>query len=314
MAALMTALTRRTFFSLVAGVGAASLAACSAPAATPLVLGCGEPGGSYLEFGELLAQATRSSSAVAVSPLATEGSIDNIRLLRERRVDLGLSLVDSAADAGTDVVSIGRVYQNYLQCIVRADAGISRLSDLAGRTVSLGAPGSGAAATARRVLDAAGLQAAGTSGPILVERSFREAVNDLAAARIDAFFWSGGVPTPQITTLAQQVPVAVVDTTPALSALNAQFPDVYAATTIPSGVYGAARAVPTIGVANLLLARADLADGLARALVDALIDDAPALVPPDALGIQYLTPASLIDTLPLALHPAAEHRYRERYG
>ena len=92
------------------------------------------------------------------------------------------------------------------------------------------------------------------------------------------------------------------------------FPDVYAATTIPSRVSGAARAVPTIGVTNLLLARPDLGDDLARALVDALIDDAPALVAPDALGIQYLTPASLIDTSPIALHPAAERRYRERYG
>lgn len=310
----MTTLTRRAFFSVVAGAGALSLAACSTPASTPLVLGCGEPGGSYLEFGQLLAAATASSTAVSVSPLQSEGSIDNLRLLRERRVDLGLSLVDSAADAADDIVAIGRVYQNYLQCIVRTDAGISRLTDLAGRTVSLGAPGSGAAATARRVLDASGLDPSTGAGPRTVERTFRGAVDDLAAGRIDAFFWSGGVPTPQIAALAEQVPVSVIDTTPALAALSARFPDVYAATTIPSGVYGATRAVPTIGVANLLLARAELADSLARALVDALIDDAPELVAPDALGIQYLTPASLIDTSPIALHPAAELRYRERYG
>ncbi len=307
-------LTRRAFLAVVAGAGVSSLAACGAPTPTPLVLGCGEPGGSYLEFGTLLAAATQSSTAVSVSPLATEGSIDNLRLLRERRVDLGLSLVDSAADADGEVVAIGRVYQNYLQCIVRADSEIGQLSDLAERTVSLGAPGSGAAATARRVLLAAGLDPEGTTGPRPVERTFREAVDELAEARIDAFFWSGGVPTPQIAALAERVAVSVIDTTGALPALDARFPDVYAATTIPSGVYGAQRAVPTIGVANLLLARSDLADELARALVDALIEDAPALVPADALGIQYLTPASLIDTAPITLHPAAERRYRERYG
>ncbi|WP_219927647.1 TAXI family TRAP transporter solute-binding subunit, partial [Microbacterium sp. HMWF026] len=173
---------------------------------------------------------------------------------------------------------------------------------------------SGAAATARRVLVAADLDPATASGPATVERSFREAVDDLAERRIDAFFWSGGVPTPQIASLAARVPVSVIDTTTALDALVARYPDVYAATTIPSGVYGAERAVPTVGVANLLLARADLSAELARALVDALIDDAPALVSPDALGIQYLTPASLIDTTPVTLHPAAERRYRERYG
>lgn len=310
----MTPLSRRAFLSVVAGAGIASLAACAPAATTPLILGCGEPGGSYLEFGELLAAATRTSRAVAISPMATEGSIDNLRLLSEGRVDLALALVDAAAEAGGRVVAIGRVYQNYLQCIVRADSGISRLSDLAGRTVSLGAPGSGAAATARRVLVAADLDPATASGPATVERSFREAVDDLAERRIDAFFWSGGVPTPQIASLAARVPVSVLDTTTALDSLVARYPGVYAATTIPSGVYGAERAVPTVGVANLLLARADLSAELARALVDALIDDAPALVSPDALGIQYLTPASLIDTTPVTLHPAAERRYRERYG
>ncbi|MDQ1173939.1 TRAP transporter TAXI family solute receptor [Microbacterium testaceum] len=312
----MTALTRREAltWALLAG-STAVLSGCVPAAAPPLVLGCGEAGGSYLQFGELLADATSSSTRLRISPLPTEGSVDNLALLAARRVDLALSLVDSAvaADSAADVVAIGRVYQNYLQCVVRADGGIRSLDDLAGRTVSLGAPGSGAAATARRVLEVSGLAGSATP-PRVVERTFRDAVDDLEAGSIDALFWSGGVPTPQIADLATRVPIAVIDTTPALDGLARAYPEVYAATTIPAGVYDAPRAVPTIGVANLLLARSDLADDLVRALVDALIDDAPALVPADALGIQYLTPASLIDTAPLALHPSAERRYRERYG
>jgi len=308
-------LTRRGFLGV--GVAAASfaLAGC-APADPPTVtLGCGEAGGSYLQFGELLSEVSRAHGGVRVTALETQGSIENIALLADGRVDMALALADAAASSPVrgSFVAIGRVYQNYLQCVVRSADGPRSLVELTGRVVSLGAPGSGAAATARRVLDAAGL-GAGRTAPITVERSFRDAVDDLENGRIDALFWSGGVPTPQIADLAVRVPITVVDTTSVLPGLRRLSPDAYVATTIPAGVYGASSSVPAIGVANLLLSRPELDDASVAKIVDLLIDDSADLVPAGALGIQYLTPASLIDTLPIALHPAAKRRYRERYG
>lgn len=311
----MTALTRRGFLWAGVAAGAVGLAGCSPAPPRALTLGCGEPGGSYLEFGELLSAVARETGGVEITALTTEGSVENLALLDAGSVDLALSLADSAAAAtpGDDLVAIGRVYQNYLQCIVRAADGLTSLADLSGRVISLGAAGSGAAATARRLLDAGGLTSSSTP-PVTIERPFRDAVVDLEQGRIDALFWSGGVPTPQIADLAERTPIRVLDTTPVLPELLRRYPDAYVATTIPAGVYGADTSVPTIGVANLLLTHRDLDDDLARRLVDVLIDDAARLVPPGSLGIQYLTPASLIDTLPVPLHPAAERRYRERYG
>lgn len=311
----MTGLTRRGLLHVGVVAAALGLAGCAPVRRRDLVLGCGEPGGSYLQFGELLSAVAADDGGVGITALATEGSVENLALLDAERVDLALSLADSAAAASTraDLVAIGRVYQNYLQCIVRSADGMTSLDDLAGRTVSLGASGSGAAATARRLLDAAGLTS-GQGAPLTIERPFRDAIDDLERGRIDALFWSGGVPTPQIAELAGRTAIRVLDTTPALPELLRRHPDAYVATTIPAGVYGADAPVPAIGVANLLLAHPDLDDDLARRLVDVLIDDAARLVPPGSLGIQYLTPASLIDTLPVALHPAAERRYRERYG
>lgn len=310
----MTGLTRRGFLWAGVAAGAVGLAGCSPAPPRSLVLGCGEPGGSYLQFGELLSAVAHDAGGVEITALATEGSVENLALLEGGRVDLALSLADSAAAAPRDdLVAIGRVYQNYLQCIVRAGDGPTALADLSGRIVSLGAAGSGAAATARRLLDATGLTSA-PQPPLTIERPFRDAVTDLEQGRIDALFWSGGVPTPQIADLAARLPIRVLDTTPALPALLRAYPDAYVATTIPAGVYGAEEAVPAIGVANLLLAHPALEDDLARGLVDVLIDDAARLVPPGSLGIQFLTPASLIDTLPVPLHEAAERRYRERYG
>lgn len=312
----MTGLSRRGFLWAGIAAGAIGLAGCSPTPSRTLTLGCGEAGGSYLQFGELLSAAARDTGGdVEILAVPTEGSVQNLALLDAGRVDLALSLADSAAAAPTrgDLVAIGRVYQNYLQCIVRADGGPTSLEDLSGRTVSLGAAGSGASATARRLLDAAGLTS-GPTPPVTIERPFRDAVVDLARGRIDALFWSGGVPTPQIADLATTTSIRVLDTTSVLPELLRRYPDAYVATTIPAGVYGADTSTPAIGVANLLLAHPDLDDDLARRLVDVLIDDAARLVPPGSLGIQYLTPASLIDTVPVPLHAAAERRYRERYG
>jgi TRAP transporter TAXI family solute receptor len=311
----VTGITRRGFLGAGLTVAAFGLTGCSPTAPSSVTLGCGEAGGSYLQFGDLLANVSRVRGGVQISALETQGSVENLSLLNDARIDLALSLADAVAvsPARAEFVAVGRVYQNYLQCIVRSEGGPRSLADLAGRVVSLGAPGSGAAGTARRVLDAAGF-GPGQTAPVAVERPFREAVVDLEEGRIDALFWSGGVPTPQIADLATRCPIVVLDTTSVLPELRRRSPDAYVATSIPAGVYGAAAAVPAIGVANLLLSRPALDDAIVQRLVDVLIDDAAALVPPGALGIQYLTPASLIDTLPIALHPAAEKRYRERYG
>ncbi len=50
----MTALTRRGFLWAGVAAGAIGLAGCSPAPPRALTLACGEPGGSYLQFGELM--------------------------------------------------------------------------------------------------------------------------------------------------------------------------------------------------------------------------------------------------------------------
>lgn len=304
----------------IGGVGAlAGLSGCAGPGATSsLTMACGEAGGRYIQFGELL-RGAMAHRGTDLELITTNGSADNVLLLGDGSVDLGIALADTAeaaggsADAdGPPLVAIGRVYQNYLQCLVPADGPVRALADLAGRRVSIGAPGSGAAVTTRRLLGAAGLD--GADGVETREQLLVDALDALEHGTIDALFWSGGIPTPMVEELDARLPVALVDLGGAFPALEAAYPELYVSTRVPLGVYSSAAQTPTIGIPNLLLARPDLPDGVARTLVDALIDDAEALVPAGSVGVQFLTPANLIDTGALPLHPAARARYRERYG
>lgn len=307
-------LARRTVLVGAAAALASALAGCTLGQSPPrLAMACGERGGTYVQFGDLLRTVLADRGAATLEVLTSGGSVENLAMLAAGEADLAIALADAVAEHDGALVAIGRVYQNYLQCVVRTDGPVTTLDDLAGRPVAVGAPGSGAALTAARVLDAAGL-ATGTDAVVPVALLLPEAVDALRDGTIDAFFWSGGVPIPEVLRLQRDVAVTLVDLTPTLPVLTAAHPGAYASTSVPSGVYDTPGPIPAIGVSNLLLARPDLADDVAARLVDALVDDAEALVPDDSVGVQYLTASSLIDTDPVPLHAAARDRYRERYG
>lgn len=288
-----------------------------------LTIAAGELGGFYIEFAELLAAEIRAEQPrLRATAVRTEGSLDNLRLLAEGKADLALALADAAqARAGTTgaqptpVLAIGRVYENYLQLVVRADSAIAGLADLAGRTASLGASGSGAELTGERLLAAAGLGDGSGRPPLRVQhRQLADAVAALEAGDIDALLWSGGVPTPALAALAARRPIRLLPLESAISALRAMFGPVYEATTVPADAYGPAAPVATLGVANLLVCHPDADPALTATVARVLVTRAAQLVPQQALGTQFLDPRSLIVTAGIPLHPGAVTAYRALHG
>ena len=275
-------------------------------------LAAGEPGGFFWEFAGLLAAAADRAGTARLVPLRTGGSAENLELLGAGGADLAMSLSDTAQDspAAGQLRALGRVYENYFQVAVRDTAAIVAVADLAGRTVSIGAPGSGAAALSERVLATAGLAA--PDAVRRVRQSMRGAAAGLADGSVDAVMWAGGLPTPAFADAAGEI--RLLDLTDAVTMLRADHGMAYEPVSVPADVYGRHPAVTTVGVANLLLARGDVADGVAAALVDLLLDDSSALVPAQAIGSQFLDAQSLIQTGPVALHPGAAAEYRRRHG
>ena len=316
---MTTVVSRRTVLLLAAASAALGAVGCMprdgvTGGSVSIRMACGEPGGTYIRFGKLLAAALEGSEPIGrVSVLQTEGSRQNIELLSTGGAELAIALADAIDSADTGIVAIGRVYLNYVQCIVRSDSEIRTLEDLRGRTVSLGAPGSGTAHTARRLLELDGLNR-GDDRVIGIEQNLATAVSGLASKAIDALFWSGGIPLPALDGLPSGIQPRVLDLSTALPKLSELFPGVYHRTAIPAGVYGLLSSLPAIGVSNLLLMRDTTPGNVVRTIVDHLIDDAGSLVPDSSVGVQFLTPANLIDTAGVPLHPEAAARFAYRYG
>jgi uncharacterized protein len=290
--------------------------ACASTGSGPLVVAAGEPGGFYVEFCDLLVGRLRARG-VAADVVATGGSVDNVEHVGDGTATIAVALSDIALagmrseppfPAPVPLRALGRVYENYMQLVVRAEDPIRSTADLQGRAVSLGALGSGAAVFGDRLLAAAGVAARVTRRPFL------EAVDALERGGADALLWSGGVPTPALAELARRRPIRLLPLTQHLPELRARHGSVYEPVAVPAGVYGTSAAVPTVGVANLLVGAPGLPDGVADAVVRTLVADAPQLVPPSALGTQYLDQRSLIGTGDVPLHPGAAAAYRDLHG
>jgi uncharacterized protein len=308
------ALSRRAFIA----VSAAALAtACMHDEPGESVrLAAGDPGGLYLAFASLLAGRFQTHYPEAtVDVLPTEGTIDNLGRLRTGEADMGLALADVAerdratGPAQTAPLAVARVYENYLQVIVRDSAAVQQISDLRNMRVSIGPAGSGGAVTASVLLEAAGLQ-----DRVDIRRySLGDGLAQLADGGVDAVVWSGGIPTPAISDLDARLPLRMLDIGELARPMSdlGRYP--YVVHRVPTGAY-----VPpgtrSIGVPNLLLCRPDCPAELVAAFVDVIATDAPQLVPPYVRGLQYLDTPSMIQTGTIPLHPDAIRAYRRLHG
>jgi len=301
---------------------AVAVAGCGAgrPVADPpaeIVVAAGEASGVYYRYGRGLADALGETLPdSAVSAVVTSGSVDNIERLARGEAAVAFSLADTAAEAvlGTGpfprpvpLRALARLYTNSVHVVVPAGSAVQRVSDLRGLRVSAGAPGSGTEATATRMLAVAGLS--GAAVPSISHLGVQESAGALAAGRLDAFFWSGGLPTAGVQELVDTTAVRLLPTDDLLAGMRRDHGDFFVEQTIPGSVYGTSQDVSTIGVPNLLLVRADLPADLAAAVTATLFEAQPALVSvhPEA---RHLDPRSAITTAPVPLHPGAATYYR----
>lgn len=314
----------------LAGLLPPALAACT-PADSPdaVTVAGGEPGGFYLEFATLLAASLqRHGVARQATALTTGGSLDNLGQLIAGKATFAVALADAAAqreagkntsDAG--ITALGRVYENYVHCVVRKASGIRGIGELAGRTVAVGEPGSGTSLTTPRLLEAAGLGSVAAGGVgaagqavTVLNLGLNDGLAALRAGSVDALFWSGGVPTAAISAAHDDVGLNFLDLSLLLPALRSRYGVFYDRVLIPAGAYGGVPAVWTVGVTNLLLCRSDLDARTVKRTVELLVGHAEELIPRSSLGVQFLSPDSLINTAGIPLHPAAADAYRELHG
>ena len=314
----------RSRSSRVAGiVGIALITAAGAgcrepeppPARKEIRLTTGTPGARFHPLGQALARAYAAALPMLdVRLLDTAGSVANVEALERGDADVGLSYADVAYTAyvggldgrqasfaelrGIAVLELAPVH-----LVVRAGSKIADPTDLRGRRVAVGPPGSGSALTAEIVLRALGIDASAVDVEPL---KYNEAAAQLAAGTIDALFVNGSDPVDSVraSTLAgaRILPLGG----PAIERLRHDYP-FFRPAVIHGGTYpGHPAPIRTIGVDNLLLCRRGLDEATVHDLTQQFFAQLPSMSILSGLDLEQ-APAT-----PIPLHDGAARYYRER--
>ena len=272
-----------------------ALVACGSSASTKLTMGTGGTSGTYYGYGGVLGQYIKNNAGIDVTVVSTDGSKANIESIAAGDYQLGTVQSDVMAYAWAGTRSfetngaidsfrvVAGLYAESVQ-LVTMDPEIKSVADLAGKAVSIGAPGSGVYFNAMDVLAAAGLTEADINPQY---QSFADSTDALKDGKIDAAFIVAGAPTAAITELcttnsAYLVPIdgEVADK------LFAESP-FYTAYTIPAGTYaGQESDVTTVTVKATLIVSASAAEDDVYALTKAIFENTDAIAAENGKGAE----------------------------
>src|SRR5437016_3704568 len=238
----------KIFVSLIVGAALALSGGAHAQEKYSLSIATGGTGGVYYPLGGGLANLlSKYVPGMQATAEVTGGSVDNLKLIASGKPYIAFSMADAGQDAyrGEDKFKGNKVplrtlmilYPNRMHVVSIEGAGVTKMSDLKGKRVSTGSPGSATEVMAFRVIEAAGLD---RDRDMTRERlGVAESVNAIKDRKIDAFFWVGGLPTASVTDLAATpgVKIKMIDHANAVDKMNAKHGNLYVMDTIPSKTY-----------------------------------------------------------------------------
>ncbi|MEU7719660.1 TAXI family TRAP transporter solute-binding subunit [Streptomyces tibetensis] len=292
------------------------------PPSGTITFSTGTRAGVYHEYGKLLSdEIDKDMPDLKVRLQPSAGSQENVADVATGDADFAIAAADAVATyklgrgPGADRLrGVARLYDDYLQLVVPPDSDIRSVADLRGKRVAIGLPDSGVRLIANGVLRAAGIDP---------EKDIEPSSDgiDTGPKRLghglDAFFWSGGLPTDGLSRPAKKS-ASAFRFVPIDATLVARLHDqggatrYYRATKMPESAYPTiqrGKAVPTLAVSNLLITRSDMDPRLTEWLTRTVLDSR------DRIGAtvhsaQLVDVRTAIYTDPLKLHVGAQRYYQ----
>jgi TRAP transporter TAXI family solute receptor len=281
---------RRSLVISGLALAAAAFAGAAIAQQNTIAIATGGTGGVYYPLGGGMANVlSKYVPGVQATARVTGGSVDNLKLIHSKQSEVALVMVDAALDAlkGADkfkgnpvaVRTLLVLYPNRMHVVSVEGRGIEKMSDLKGKRVSTGSPGSATEVMAFRVIEAAGLD---RDKDLKRERlGVAESTNAIKDGKIDAYFWVGGLPTAAVTDLAASpgIKIKLVDHTEVVDKMNAKYGNLYTTGVIPAKTYpGQDKDNKIAVVQNILVANASMSDKTAYDIVKTFIEKQPELV------------------------------------
>jgi TRAP transporter TAXI family solute receptor len=316
---------RKAFAISALAVSAALIAgAALAQQGLNIAIPTGGTGGVYYPLGGGMANVlSKHVPGMQASARVTGGSVDNLKLIGSQQSEVALVMVDAALDAlkgedkfkgnPVDVRTLMVLYPNRMHVVSMEGTGVEKMSDLKGKRVSTGSPGSATEVMAFRVIEAAGLD---KDKDMRRERlGVAESVNALKDRKIDAFFWVGGLPTAAVTDLGAtpNVKIKMIDHADTVDKMNKKYDNLYTTGVIPAKTYpGQDKDNPIAVVQNILVANAKMSDKVAYDIVKTFIEKRDELVAVHAEAESIKLENQSPKNSPIPWHPGAMKYFSDK--
>lgn len=285
----------------------------------------GGTGGTYYPLGGMLAQMISNKVSIdgkSLSATAETGnaSVSNASLLGREGIEsafVAADILDAAykgekqfdGKAIKNIRALGALYPETVQLIVRKNEGIKTFTDLKGKSVSSGSPGSGQWQLLGDILAVNGM----TRKDIREDySSFAQSVEKIKDGNLDATLITAGTPTASVMELANHHEIAVIPLAgDAVERLLKDQP-YYAAVTLPANTYkGQDTDVQTLAVRAVWATHAGLDDKIAYEVTKALYENLDTLSKVHVKGKEISLDTAL-ESVSIPVHPGAEKYYKEK--
>ena len=307
------------------GYLAADSRSASAAETRFISIGTGGVTGVYYPTGGAICRRVnrdRKKHGIRCSAESTGGSIYNINTIRAGELEFGVAQSDWQYHAfnGTSkfqdkgkfekLRAVFSVHPEPVTVLARDDSNIKNITDVKGKRLNIGNPGSGTRGT-WEVMEAA-LGWSRSDLRLASEMKSAETAQALCDNKIDAYFWLVGHPSALTQETLSSCATHLVNVTgPAIDKLVADN-SYYRTATIPAGMYNNSNDIKTFGVGATFVSSADVPDDVVYVVVKAVFDDFPAFRKLHPAFANLKEAEMIKDGLSAPLHPGAVKYYKER--
>ena len=289
-------------------------------------IGTGGVTGVYYPTGGAICRLVnrdRKTHGIRCSAESTGGSVYNINTVRQGELEFGVAQSDwqyhsyngtsRFADQGAfkGLRAVFSVHPEPFTLLSRAGAGVNDFTDIKGKKVNVGNPGSGQRATMEVVMDAFGIGMSDLA--LAAELKGSEMAQALCDGKIDAMIYTVGHPAAAITEATTTCDVNLVDVKG--SPIDGLIADnsFYRTATIPGGMYrGNDQATNTFGVGATFITSADVPEKVVYTVVKAVFDNFEDFKKLHPAFANLQEEEMIQDGLSAPLHRGAVKYYKER--
>ena len=322
----MTLRHRLSFLAMAAAIALGSAStAVNAEEQRFITIGTGGVTGVYYPAGGAICRLVnmdRKEHGIRCSVESTGGSIYNLNALRQGELDLAVAQSDwqfhayngtsKFADDGPNkkLRSVFSLHPEPFTVVASKASGVKEFSDLAGKRVSVGNPGSGQRATAEVLMKEMGWTM--DKFALAAELKAAEQSQALCDGNIDAFFYTVGHPSGAIKEATTSCDSVLVNVDNKATRKLVKENPYYRVATIPGGMYrGNDDDVTTFGVAATLVTTSDVPEDVVYNVVKAVFENFDSFKRLHPAFANLKKEEMVHDALSAPLHAGAKKYYKE---